>query len=476
MKPYTIQYFTLRKTRKDPKGVFEVREKINDVHIALQAGAHLSALALALTLPDICGKVEYPELNGKLAYIGWFDRYALELFESSAESHPNNKPIDERLQFDGKACYSLRCAFLHAGEAQIQNDKLKVDIDQFELCISSTVEGIYVECYGCRKSDSHVSLAMRLDIRLLCKRLCDAAQTYYEQFAHKTALNDHYVKILNIPEEVERIHKRNFCSTEEIVLDILDSLSKTPPKSEFLFALREYLVKQGLQYQGYIMQALTDRMGGKLFDFPDHLRGLIYALLSAQRKWKQVEPHLLDIDRIFFNYNKEKIKRYPAKYFENHIRKIKCGNQSIEKQMKALHTNIAIMEQIAKRYGSLDNYVTSKAAYLIVKELSDAKSPYKLERIGPALAWEYLRNVGIDGAKPDVHLRRFFGKGRMNYSTRETATEAETIKIAEQLQNDTGMSLLEIDNLIWSFCSSGYGEICAAKPKCEVCPIIRFCK
>ena len=38
---------------------------------------------------------------------------------------------------------------------------------------------------------------------------------------------------------------------------------------------------------------------------------------------------------------------------------------------------------------------------------------YKLHQVGEALAWEYIRNVGIDGAKPDTHIRRFLGSNRM---------------------------------------------------------------
>ena len=34
---------------------------------------------------------------------------------------------------------------------------------------------------------------------------------------------------------------------------------------------------------------------------------------------------------------------------------------------------------------------------------------------------------------------------------------------------------IEINNLIWSFCAEGYGEICIAKPRCEHCPIRSKC-
>ena len=47
------------------KGGINVLEKINAIRVALEKECYLPALALALTLPDICGQIEYPELIRK---------------------------------------------------------------------------------------------------------------------------------------------------------------------------------------------------------------------------------------------------------------------------------------------------------------------------------------------------------------------------------------------------------------------------
>ena len=47
---------------------YTVKNLIDDVKIALKAGAHFSALALSFTLVSECSKVEYPD--------EWFDKYA----------------------------------------------------------------------------------------------------------------------------------------------------------------------------------------------------------------------------------------------------------------------------------------------------------------------------------------------------------------------------------------------------------------
>lgn len=52
---------------------------------------------------------------------------------------------------------------------------------------------------------------------------------------------------------------------------------------------------------------VTQRERGRKFSFEEHLKALIYALLTNQRKWSDVEPKLVDIDRLFFNYDEAKI-------------------------------------------------------------------------------------------------------------------------------------------------------------------------
>ncbi|MEG1502574.1 MAG: hypothetical protein RR370_04210, partial [Synergistaceae bacterium] len=132
-----------------------------------------------------------------------------------------------------------------------------------------------------------------------------------------------------------------------------------------------------------------------------------------------------------------------------------------------------MLKEIDGEYGTLDAYVVSKAATEIVKELSSGK--YKLAYIGEALAWEYLRNVGIDGAKPDIHICRFLGSNRMGLCSSPVATTAEVVEIMPQVSKSLNLTMVEIDSIIWSFCASNYGEICSATPKCAQCIVSQFC-
>ena len=124
----------------------------------------------------------------------------------------------------------------------------------------------------------------------------------------------------------------------------------------------------------------------------------------------------------------------------------------------------------------MDAFITSDAPEVIVKKLSQSNSPYKLHQVGEALAWEYIRNVGIDGAKPDTHIRRFLGSDRMGESKGKEATIEEALSQIERLSEETGLTKATVDNIIWSFCADGYGEVCTATPHCEVCPVKTWCK
>ncbi len=98
-----------------------------------------------------------------------------------------------------------------------------------------------------------------------------------------------------------------------------------------------------------------------------------------------------------------------------------------------------------------------------------------MKTIGPALAWEYLRNIGIDGAKPDIHLKRLLAPGRLGLLTSENASEDEFFNVMSDMSKKTNKLLIELDNYLWSYCAEGQAGICTANPKCEKCVIRNYC-
>ena len=107
-----------------------INNLIADLNKALDNNCFLSALSLALTLPDICGKAKFPnEKSTKKRYIDWYDDYV-----GKYEQCPG---YEGRMPYlSGEVVYNLRCSFLHQGNPNLEKEKIKEDcckIDRFIL-------------------------------------------------------------------------------------------------------------------------------------------------------------------------------------------------------------------------------------------------------------------------------------------------------------------------------------------------------
>ena len=241
----------------------------------------------------------------------------------------------------------------------------------------------------------------------------------------------------------------------------------------YIFIMRDFLKASGKLHSTTFPQLVEERRHGKQFSFQEHLRGLIYAQLSAHTKWHRIAKKLPQIDSLFFQYDEDAILSKDATYFTTGLKNLSCASQCTNRQMTHLRENIAVLQQITAEYGSMDAYVTSSPPEEIVLDISSGT--HKLYGIGPALAWEYLRNVGVDGVKPDIHVRRFLGASRMGESTQAQASPAEAVAIVQAMSKQLNLSMVEIDSILWSYCASSYGEICTAVPHCNSCVVHEYC-
>jgi hypothetical protein len=215
------------------------------------------------------------------------------------------------------------------------------------------------------------------------------------------------------------------------------------------------------------------------FSIQQHINYLIAAFLSNQRPWNGIEKNWQKISTIFYQFDPqaiiEKINTAGYEFFVDELRKISCGNRSIKFQMKNLERNIRLLIKFEIENGSIDKYYRKFSTKDLVKNLSDNRSENKIVGMGVALVCEYLKNVGIDVAKPDVHIRRILGSERLGYSRNKDAEIDEVFDIIDLFCNNTGKSRAYIDVLLWNYCADNYGEICTAKPNCQNCSIIKYC-
>ena len=112
---------------------FTFLDRIEEVELNIVDGRWQSALALALTLPDICGGIAFPEIvkhyrDGRVMldrqknptrdvgtqYIRWFDEYAGDHFKLSQS--------DEKPYICGERCWQLRCEYLHQNKGFLNDE------------------------------------------------------------------------------------------------------------------------------------------------------------------------------------------------------------------------------------------------------------------------------------------------------------------------------------------------------------------
>lgn len=181
-------------------------EILNDIKKACKADALRSAYALALTLPDICGQIEYPQKSCKERYSLWIDNFL--------EETENNGIIDiiiadkesqhKAIKIDGAMYYKLRCQYLHAGNTDLMEENGE-GID-FQFVITGTQdEGYYANLLFSIK-DKKVLL---VDIRNEINKLVHSAINYYKNHGTKGDFSNHTVEIMDMERNLECIKKND---------------------------------------------------------------------------------------------------------------------------------------------------------------------------------------------------------------------------------------------------------------------------
>lgn len=164
---------------------FTFLDRVREIELNIKDRRWQSALALALTLPDICGGIAYPEhvkryRDGRIMtdrygnptrdigaqYILWFDTYASAFFMKTEDS---DKPY-----INGERCWQLRCEYLHQNKGFVNSeDDCEIHFHLGINCGSSICQFDSETKDGCSEN-------IRLDIQQMCIRLCLAARNYYD--------------------------------------------------------------------------------------------------------------------------------------------------------------------------------------------------------------------------------------------------------------------------------------------------------
>lgn len=159
---------------------FTFLDRIREIEENIEDGRFQSALAL--TLPDICGGIAFPELvkrgrDGRILrdrsgepsrdtgrqYSQWVDTYGAPFLKKD--------PADEAPYICGERLWQLRCEYLHQNKG-FDNDTPDTEV-RFHL-------GLNCGSSICNL-DTEDGSDIRLDIEELCRRICLAARSFYEE-------------------------------------------------------------------------------------------------------------------------------------------------------------------------------------------------------------------------------------------------------------------------------------------------------
>ena len=160
---------------------------VDEINIALSHNLYFAALSLVLTLPDICGRAEYPSANVAKRYIKWYNEYI-----GQYDRCPRDDCKEAQMPYlSGEVVYNLRNSFLHQGTPNIDSSQIKDpsnQLDEFTLVIEKKNEfDIYSDAAGITELNQgeikHRSY--RVNIRRLCLIITLSAKSYYEKNKNK---------------------------------------------------------------------------------------------------------------------------------------------------------------------------------------------------------------------------------------------------------------------------------------------------
>lgn len=161
---------------------------VNSIEQSLENRNWYAGLTVALTLPDIAGKIEYPNLGSRKRFIEWFNIYISDKYR--AEIGPDRT---ETIFLSGGDCYALRCAYLHEGNSDITGQSAREILDDFHFV--SPKENSFIHCNRFNNSK------LQLQVDIFCKDIINGINTWKE----------------NISEDAEKMERlNNFLKIHEI--------------------------------------------------------------------------------------------------------------------------------------------------------------------------------------------------------------------------------------------------------------------
>ncbi|MBE9178716.1 hypothetical protein IQ268_09100 [Oculatella sp. LEGE 06141] len=152
---------------------------IEAIESALESKNWYAALSLALLLPDICGKLQFPAQATGPRYKAWFDKYVCPTYT-----------IGSHVFLGSGDCYALRCSFLHEGGDDITAQRARVALDKFRFTVPDS--------QGNRRHCNHLDNVLELEVGEFCRDMCKGARVWEVDVAEDNDVQERKSTLLSI--------------------------------------------------------------------------------------------------------------------------------------------------------------------------------------------------------------------------------------------------------------------------------------
>jgi hypothetical protein len=157
------------------------------IRAAIQAQNWHGALTLALTMPDVCDKLENPSRNNIGAgYTAWFERWIAPEY-----TLPLQLSTGPRVLLSGRDCWALRCKCIHEGRGIVGRENL----DRFHFITppsdGSTTHLIYTSLVGAEK-------VLLLQVDIFCRDMATAVDNWAESVSGDSEMLQRWQDLLVI--------------------------------------------------------------------------------------------------------------------------------------------------------------------------------------------------------------------------------------------------------------------------------------
>lgn len=161
-----------------------MRRFTDSIRKALTAQDWYGALSTAVTLPDVCGRLENPTMKSQERYVHWFNAWLKPEYTSVIGAGKK-----EHTFLHGEDCYALRCSYLHEGGSNIEEQKAQVALTNFHFITPPPTGSVHC---------NQVNNVLQLQVDIFCNQIAAAVDRWAESVTGDTDIQQRMRNLLVI--------------------------------------------------------------------------------------------------------------------------------------------------------------------------------------------------------------------------------------------------------------------------------------